>query len=171
MNLRLALVGLLVVGACNDARRTKASHVEKTGPAAVRAATTPTLLPSATPSIDNIDRVPEAARQRLETTVLAIVENRSMDFVDSVSTGGFTIGSLAMTRQQTEAELSARSVAELTNVACASVDACRWSVVARGANELELEARANGRLVGSVELMHEDDGSWGVAGARPAQTL
>lgn len=159
---RFALAILVFTASCKDSRHNNASHVEPTGRAALRGATIPTL---ATPSIDNIDGVPAEARERIENTVLAIVENRTMDFVDTVSTGGFTIGSLALTKAQAEAELAGRTVAELTNVACA--DHCRWSVSARSETELELEARANGTLVGAVELVHEDDGSWGVAGARP----
>lgn len=163
MNARLALALLVFAGACKDTPRTRPGHADPVGPAALRGATQPAL---ATPSIENIDRVPAEARERIENTVLTIVENRTADFVDTVSTGGFTIGSLALTKDQAEAELAGRTVAELTNVACSSVDACHWSVTARGATELELVAHANGTLVGAVELVHEDDGSWGVAGAR-----
>lgn len=164
MTARVALVALVLAGACKDSHRNDVTRVEPTRRAALRGASVPTLAPA---SIDNLDAVPPEARERIASTMLAIVENRSTDFLDTLSTGGFTIGSLALTREQAEAELAGRTVAELTNVACAQVDACRWSVAARSDTELELEARANGTLVGAVELVHEDDGSWGVAGARP----
>lgn len=139
-----------------------AHRADAVGAAAVRVGPAPTLARTA-PSIDNLDRVPADASARIESTVLAIVENRTIDFVDTLSLGGFSVGALALTKEQAAAELEGRSVAELTNVACA--DACEWSVSPHGANELQLEARVHGALVGAVTLAHEDDGSWGVAGA------
>ncbi len=165
MTTRLAFFGLLLVGACKDTPRTQARDIEPPNPGASRVTHAPVLTQAEGPWIANLDAMPASASARLESTVLAIVENRTTDFVDSVSTGGFTIGSFALTKEQAQAELAGRTVSELTNVACASVDACAWSVTERSPKELQLEARANGALVGAVVFALEDDGSWGVIGA------
>jgi hypothetical protein len=172
---RLAVLGVLAAftGACKD---DPAGPVSKPGPAALPAAPRgvppPELAPIADGSgaaIEHLSDAPPQARARLVKTVEALEHNQTAEFVAMVSTGGFTVGTFSLVVDQVERELAGRSISELTTLPCegSAAAGCRWSVTMADATHVELEARASGRAVGTIEMIHEDDDSWGLFRAYP----
>jgi hypothetical protein len=175
MRTRLALLGVVaaLTGACKDHPARPASETGSAGPAAAARGAPPPTLPSAEhgagASIDNLSDAPPEARERLVNTVKAIEHNQTAEFVAMVSTSGFTVGTFSLVVDQVERELAGRSISELTTLPCegASAAGCRWNVTMLDAKHVELEARANGSAVGTIELIREDDDSWGLYRAYP----
>ena len=124
----------------------------------------------AAPVFDNIAAVPASARGRVTAVAAAVEQNLPLDFVSTVSSGGFAVGTLALNAEQVGLELAGRSVAELTNVSCDPTSGCRWAVAEASPSLLILEARVGNVGRGALELMRDDDGSWCVVRARPSAT-
>ena len=164
--IRPVLLGVLVAltSACQD--RATAPLVQKQ-PTHVRAFA-PTAAPAiaAPAAIEDLADVPAEARERVMATVTAIEANDRTQFLEMVSSGGFAVAPLALDAQQVAAELEGRTVAELTTLAC-DPGTCRWRVAMVDAKHLALTASIEGRELGNVELMHDDDGSWGLVRATP----
>jgi hypothetical protein len=173
MRVRLALLGVVAActGACKDRPAGPAHETGAAAPAAApRGGPAPTIPSTVGVSIDNLSDAPPEARERLVNTVKAIEQNQTAEFVAMVSTGGFTVGTFSLVVDQVERELAGRSISELTTLPCesaAAAAACRWRVTMPDAVHVELEARAGGSVVGSIELVREDDGSWGLFRAYP----
>jgi hypothetical protein len=173
MRVRLALLGVVAActGACKDRPAGPAhetgSATPATAPRGGPAPTIPSTEPGSGVSIDNLSDAPPEARERLVSTVRAIEHNQTAEFVAMVSTGGFTVGTFSLVVDQVERELAGRSISELTTLPCESAAGCRWRVTMPDAAHVELEARASGTVVGTIELVREDDGSWGLFRAYP----
>lgn len=166
--IRHALLGGLVAlaGACQDRA---AAPVAQKPPASVRTAAPPAPPVLAVPAaIEGLADVPAEAHARLVATVNAIETNDRMQFVEMVSSGGFAVAPLALDVQQVAAELEGRTIAELTTLTCAP-GACRWRVAMVDAKHVAITASLDGRELGNVELMHDDDGSWGLLRATQRQ--
>lgn len=154
------LVVLVLAAGCGD--RTSSPNATKGVRGDLGVAPAPSL-PRLIP-IENLDEAPPEARETLARTLAMIAGDHKADFLATVSSGGFATDKLALCADQVETELLGRTVAELTELPCATDGSCVGVVAARDARTLDLEVRGSTPARTRLAFVREDSGAWAIIG-------